>query len=249
MGNSGAPCLLPRPPPRLRLSRACPPRTGAGSRAHPGARVPGCGSWGGVGEAPGGGESSRQGLGTRPRPGRVVGGRPRPGRDRGSGGFWSLHSLQETGSRPGKVWWSPAPPGGPRPARRPLPRRVWIPPPRLGPRCSTRRSASRLPRAPHSAAPSPASYLAPLSSACFAPPRPLLSPLCSVLFLLNSSHARFLFFSLSSGPTMSPPLSYATPGAHSLHPAALYRSGFMPLLPGLWVLPFIPCPLPFPVLI
>jgi hypothetical protein len=222
----------PSPPGRASLGsppaapRACSRR---GGRGNPGVHPWGAGqgSRGGLGEGlrpaakEAGGALGRasqrraggRGAGRAGRAGRTGEGwtaAPGPGRETRLCSALSaarlLHSLQEAASGPGKVWWSPAPPGGPplTVLPPPPPPGVWIPPPRLGPSCCTRRSVvSPLPRLP----PSPA----PLTRHLFfcvlrpSPSSPLSTQVssfpCLTLHARAFSSSSFFFF---SNPTLSP---------------------------------------------
>lgn len=153
-----------------------------------------------------------------------------------------------------KVWWSPAPPGGPRPpSRRPAApspaRRLDSTPAALPskPYPSPGRPPTP-PRAPRSPLPPP---FLPFTffSACFAPPVAGLSfPRCISSLLNSVLQARFrLFFPFFPTPP-SFCLSLCTHSPH-FHYFSTWHSGFYAsLLPRLWVLPFTSCPPPFPVL-
>lgn len=122
-----------------------------------------------------------------------------------------------------KVWWSPAPPGGPPPSvSPPPPPGVWIPPPRPGPSCSTRRSVvSPTP-------PAPCTLLSHILLftffVCLFYPfrlRPLLS-LLSYPFLASLSHFFLFFFPL---PLHFPHLLVDPPPLAYYHPF-LFNFGF-----------------------
>lgn len=158
--------------------------------------------------------------------GRGVGGRPCPRAARRGRARLQLLSALPPGSSLGscKVWWSPAPPGGPRPqSHRPLPR----PTSGFHPRGS---AVAALPVAGSSHHYSrrrtlsfhPLFLTIHLSFCLFGPSPlwPLLSPLYLALSLLNSlSHARFrLFFSFfPTPPSFCPSLSTQSPRFH--HPS------------------------------
>ena len=204
------PCPPGRPPSSCRRARrASSPRSdrrdrGAGPPGF-GERVPGQ-RWG---ELPGGSERRRQAgpVGRVCPPGaggsggvlgRGVGGRPCPRAARRGRARLQLLSALPPGSSLGscKVWWSPAPPGGPRPqSHRPLPR----PMSGFHPRGS---ALAALPVAgsSHRYSRRPALSFHPLFltihlSLCLFGPSPLwplLSPLYLALSLLNSLFARML---------------------------------------------------------
>lgn len=108
---------------------------------------------------------------------------------RGSRSF--PHARHETVSGPHKVWWSPAPPGGPSPAPSPAgcldsTPAAWpsLPYPSLG----------RVPNSSQLFVLSfPLLFFLPFPFLLAYFSRPFLSPLCLVLLLLLFSHARFLF--------------------------------------------------------
>lgn len=178
----GRPLALPPSPPGLLTPRRLegpgsgPPGLGARVPGQRGEGLPsGRGGRRRAGPAgrvcpPGGGRVGRraaEGVGGRPCPG------PRGEAGRGSHSF--LHSLLEAVS--GRVKFGGlrrrlAAPAPPRPVPPPPPPLgVWIPPPRLGLSCPTRRwVVSRLLLAPRAFLPSPFPYLLPFSLPFLAPP-------------------------------------------------------------------------------